>query len=136
MACYRDPQLARREHRAQEGRLRQQAATPARARRRLPAARRANGMRSRNLMFSVPGFALGGATTDHFLAGTKFHRVDVPTDSGQPSISIPLWVKDSAGRYRKRSGAMRFFYGYIVASDGAKRFGWMAEPALMALSGC
>ena len=97
---------------------------------------RANGKRSANLVFSVPGFALGGATTDHFPAGTKFRRVDVPTSSGRPSITIPLWVKDSAGRYRKRAGAMRFLYGYIRAADGVKRFGWMAEAALRVSSGC
>lgn len=96
---------------------------------------RANDQRSVNLVFSVPGFALGGATTDHFLAGTKFQRVSVPTDSGKPSISIPLWVKDSAGRYRKQSGTMRFLYGYVRAADGVKRFGWMAQDALVAVSG-
>ncbi|HEY4242969.1 MAG TPA: hypothetical protein VGM88_24305 [Kofleriaceae bacterium] len=98
---------------------------------------RANGKRSANLVFSVPGFALGGATTDHFLAGAKFQRVEVPTASGRPSISIPLWVKDSAGRYRKQSGSMRFLYGYVVSSaDGVKRFGWMAQDALDVASGC
>lgn len=97
---------------------------------------RANGTRSANLVFSVPGFGLGGATTDHFPAGTKFRRVYVPTSSGKPSITIPLWVKNSAGRYRKRSGSLRFFYGYVRASDGVKRFGWMAEDALIVSSGC
>ncbi len=97
---------------------------------------RANGKRSVNLVFSVPGFALGGATTDHFLSGETFHRVRVPTDSGLPSISIPLWVRDGAGRFRKRSGSLRFLYGFIVAADGVKRFGWMAEPALLPLGDC
>jgi len=95
---------------------------------------RANGKRSANLVFSVPGFALGGATTDHFPAGSAFHRVYVPTDSGRPSISIPLYVKDSAGNYTKKSGTMRFLYGFIKAADGTKRFGWMAQDALDA--GC
>lgn len=97
---------------------------------------RNNGRRSVNLVFSVPGFGLGGATTDHFLSGETFHRVSVPTASGLPSISIPLWVRDSAGRFRKRSGKLRFLYGFIVASDGVKRFGWMAEPALLPLGDC
>jgi hypothetical protein len=44
----------------------------------------------------VPGFGLGGASTDHFPAGTRFHRVRVPTSTGRPSITIPLWVKDQA----------------------------------------
>ena len=92
---------------------------------------RANGQRSANLVFSVPGFALGGATTDHFPAGTAFHRVSVPTDSGRPSISIPLYVKDGNGAYTKKAGTMRFLYGYVVSSsDGVKRFGWMAQDAL------
>lgn len=97
---------------------------------------RADGRRSANLVFSVPGFGLGGATTDHFLAGTKFRRVQVPTGAGVPSITIPLWVKNSAGRYLKQSGELRFFYGYIRATDGVKRWGWMAEDALSVSSGC
>jgi len=96
---------------------------------------RANGRRSANLIFSVPGFGLGGATTDHFAAGTKFRRVDVPTSSGHPSISIPLWVANSAGRYIVRSGSMRFVYGFVIA-DGTKRFGWMALDALETSTGC
>ena len=96
---------------------------------------RANGRPSANLIFSVPGFGLGGATTDHFPSGTKFRRIEVPTDSGHPSISIPLWVRNSAGRYLVRSGSMRFVYGYVVG-DGVKRFGWMALDALKTSTGC
>jgi len=94
---------------------------------------RANGKRSANLVFSVPGFALGGATTDHFLAGTKFRRVTVPTSSGLPSISIPLW-KESAPN--TRDGSLRFFYGFVTTSDGVRRFGWMAQDALEQTTGC
>ena len=83
----------------------------------------------------MPGFGLGGATTDHFAAGTKFRRIEVPTSSGLPSISIPLWVANSAGRYIVRSGSLRFVYGYVVA-DGTKRFGWMALDALEVSTGC
>jgi hypothetical protein len=97
---------------------------------------RANGRRSVNLIFSVPGFGLGGATTDHFPAGTRFRRVTVPTTAGPPSIVIPLWVKDGAGRFRTQSGTMRFLYGYVRASDGVRRFGWMAEDALEVSTGC
>ncbi|HEX4419426.1 MAG TPA: hypothetical protein VH165_16050 [Kofleriaceae bacterium] len=97
---------------------------------------RANGRRSVNLIFSVPGFALGGATIDHFPAGARYQRVEVPTDAGPPSITIPLWVQDSAGRFRTQSGTMRFLYGYVRASDGTKRFGWMAQDALVVSSGC
>lgn len=97
---------------------------------------RNNGRRSANLVFSVPGFSLGGATIDHFPSGTRFQRVSVPTDSGAPSITIPLWVQDSAGRFRTQSGTMRFFYGYVRAADGTRRFGWMPEDALVVSSGC
>ena len=83
----------------------------------------------------VPGFGLGGATTDHFPAGTRFRRVAVPTDSGRPSITIPLWSRDSSGRYRRQDGTMRFFYGFVVG-NGVKRFGWMSEDALQVSSGC
>ncbi len=96
---------------------------------------RHNGEASANLVFSVPGFGLGGATADHFRAGTKFRRISVPTSTGKPSITIPLWVKNSAGDYLKESGSMRFYYGYIVG-DGVKRFGWMAEDALKTSTGC
>ena len=96
---------------------------------------RANGKRSVNLIFMVPGFGLGGAAYDHFPAGTKFRRIGVPTTSGKPSITIPLWAKDAGGRYRKRAGSMRFMYGFVRA-NGVKRFGWMAQDALVASSGC
>jgi len=97
---------------------------------------RANGKRSVNLTFNVPGFSLGGVAIDHFPAGTKFRRYDVPTDSGKPSIDIPLYVKDSAGRYRKQSGTMKFIYGYVIAATGTKRNGWMAYDALQVSGGC
>lgn len=96
---------------------------------------RNNGKRSANLLFSVPGFALGGASSDHFPAGTKFRRISVPTQSGRPSIAIPLWVANGNGRYIVRAGSMRFIYGFIVG-DGTKRFGWMALDALKVSSGC
>ena len=97
---------------------------------------RSNGLRSANLVFSVPGFGLGGATSDHFLAGTKFRRVTVPTKTGAPSIQIPLWVANSDGRYIVRSGAMRFIYGYAIGDGGVKRFGWMAMDALKVSDNC
>jgi len=97
---------------------------------------RTNGGRSANLCFNVPGLALGGAAVDHFPAGTAFQRLKVPTASGRPSIDIPLWVKDGAGRYRKRSGSLKFIYGYVIAATGTKRVGWMAYPALQVSSGC
>ncbi|WP_224371371.1 hypothetical protein [Hyalangium versicolor] len=97
---------------------------------------RANGQRSVNLIFNVPGMALGGPAVDHFPAGTKFQRLDVPTDSGAPSIDIPLWVEDSAGRYRVQSGTMKFIYGYVIAATTTKRNGWMAYDTLQVSSGC
>lgn len=97
---------------------------------------RKNGGRYANLAFNVPGYGLGAPAIDIFPAGTKFQRVDVPTKSGRPSITIPLWVKDSKGRYRKRSGSMTFIYGYVDTDVGARRFGWMALDALKASSGC
>lgn len=97
---------------------------------------RANGRRSVNLVFNVPGMALGGPAVDHFPAGTKFQRLDVPTEHGVPSIDIPLWVQDSEGRYRVQSGTMKFLYGYVIAATGTKRNGWMAYDALEVSSGC
>ncbi len=97
---------------------------------------RTNGQRYANLAFNVPGFALGGPAIDIYPSGTKFQRVDVPTDTGRPSIDIPLWVKDGSGRYRKQDGTMKFIYGYIVSKPGHQRFGWMAYPALKVSSAC
>jgi hypothetical protein len=96
---------------------------------------RKNGKRSANLTFNVPGHALGGVAIDHYPAGTRFQRVVVPTHGGAPSLDVPLWDKDKQGRYRKPAGALKFVYGYIVAG-GAKRFGWMAYPALEKASSC
>lgn len=97
---------------------------------------RANGGRYANLTYNTPGYALGGVAIDIFPAGTKFRRLDVPTDSGNPSIDVPLWVKASNGRYTKRSGSLKFVYGYVIAGDGARRNGWMAYEALTTASGC
>lgn len=96
---------------------------------------RENGRRSVNMIFMVPGFGLGGAAYDHFPAGTKFRRISVPTASGKPSITIPLWAQDAKGRYRKRAGSMRFMYGFVRA-NGDKRFGWIAQDALEPSTGC
>jgi len=97
---------------------------------------RKNGKRSQNLAFNVPGSGLGGPAIDHFPVGTKFQRLDVPTSNGQPSIDIPLWTQDSSGHFRKRSGELKFVYGYVVTEDGDVRTGWMAYPALSVSSGC
>jgi hypothetical protein len=97
---------------------------------------RANGKHSANLTFNVPGFGLGGVAIDHFPAGTKFQRLDVPTKAGPPSIDIPLYVKDSQGRYRKQDGTLKFIYGYVISATGTKRDGWMAYPALQVSSNC
>lgn len=97
---------------------------------------RKNGGRYINLAFNVPGFGLGGVAVDIYPAGTKFQRLEVPTDSGAPSIDIPVWKKDGAGRYRTKAGEMKFVYGYVVADDGTRRNGWMAYEALKTSSGC
>jgi hypothetical protein len=31
---------------------------------------------------------------------------------------------------------MRLFYGHVLAADGTRRFGWMAEDAREASPGC
>jgi hypothetical protein len=97
---------------------------------------RANGRRSANLAFNVPGFGLGGVAVDHFAAGTRFRRLQVPTDTGVPSIDIPLWIDDGHGRFIRRSGTMKFIYGFVIAATGTKRVGWMAYDALEVSSGC
>jgi hypothetical protein len=80
----------------------------------------------------VPGFGLGGPAIDIFPAGTRFRRIDVPTTTGEPSITIPLWAKDGSGDYKKQSGTMKFIYGYVNTEPGTKRFGWMSLDALVA----
>lgn len=97
---------------------------------------RSNGRRYANLAFSVPGSGLGAPAIDIYPAGTHFQRVDVPTNSGRPSLDVPLWVKDGSGRYRQRSGSLKFIYGFVHSSTGDRRFGWMAYDALLPSSGC
>lgn len=97
---------------------------------------RANGKRSVNLIFNAPGSALGGPAIDHFPAGTKFQRLDVPTDSGPPSIDVALWVQDANGKFRTPAGEMKFIYGSILTKTGDTRVGWMAYDALTPSSGC
>jgi hypothetical protein len=97
---------------------------------------RANGLRSVNLVFNVPGFHLGGVAVDHFPAGEKFQRLAVPTSAGNPSITIPLWVRDSQGRYRSQSGSMMFVYGYFMGANSTPRNGWVALDALQTSSNC
>jgi hypothetical protein len=97
---------------------------------------RANGKRSINLIYNVPGYGLGGPAIDHFPAGTKFQRLDVPTDSGAPSLDVKLWAQDSKGRFRKPAGTMKFVYGYIESKTGDVRAGWIAYDALKTSSGC
>lgn len=97
---------------------------------------RANGKRSINLIYNTPGYALGGPAIDHFPAGTRFQRLDVPTDNGPPSIDIPLWVQDGNGEFKKHSGDLKFVYGYVVSKTGEVRTGWMAYPGIKPSSGC
>lgn len=97
---------------------------------------RKNGGHYMNLAFNVPGFGLGGVAVDIFPAGTRFRRLDVPTDSGRPSIDIPVWKKDGSGRYRAQAGSMKFVYGTVTAADGARRNGWMAYEGLEKAGGC
>lgn len=97
---------------------------------------RANGRRSVNLTFNVPGYHLGGPAVDHFPAGAKFQRLAVPTSSGLPSITIPLWIKDSVGRYRQQSGSMTFIYGYYIGDNNTPRNGWQPLDALQVSSAC
>lgn len=93
---------------------------------------RKNGKRYANLAFNVPGFGLGGPAVDIFPAGTRFRRIDVPTTTGSPSITIPLWAKAGDGSWTKQSGTMKFIYGYVKTKPGTKRFGWMSLDALVA----
>jgi len=97
---------------------------------------RKNGKRSMNLIFNVPGSGLGGPAIDHFPAGTRFQRLDVPVDTGRPSIDVDLWLQDGQGRFRKPAGSMKYIYGYVVTATGATRVGWMAIDGLKPSSGC
>lgn len=97
---------------------------------------RANNKRSVNLIFNTPGSALGGPAIDHFPAGTKFQRLDVPTDKGPPSIDVKLWSQDASGKFRKPADALKFVYGSILSKTGDTRVGWMAYESLTPSTGC
>jgi len=97
---------------------------------------RANGRRYANLAFNAPGDALGAPAVDIFPAGTKFQRVDVPTESGKPHLSVQLYVQAADGHFTQPSGTMTFIYGYVTSVGGVRRFGWMALDALHPSQGC
>ena len=97
---------------------------------------RVNGKRSVNLIYNIPGYALGGPAIDHFPAGTKFQRVDVPTEEGPPSLDVPLWEQNASGHFVKPAGSLKFLYGYIVSKTGETRVGWIAYPAVTPSTGC
>jgi hypothetical protein len=97
---------------------------------------RENGRRSVNLAFNTPGSGLGGPAIDHFPAGTKFQRLEVPTDTGRPSIDVPLWTQDGQGKFKSAAGTLKFVYGYVQSATGDVRVGWIAYPALAKSSGC
>lgn len=98
---------------------------------------RANGKRSANLVYNLPGSGLGGPAIDHFPAGTKFQRLSVTTDhGGAPSLDVKLWLQDAHGHFKAPAGTMKFIYGYIVSKTGETRAGWMALDALTVSSGC
>ena len=97
---------------------------------------RTNGKHYANLAYSVPGDALGAPAVDIFPAGTKFQRVDVPTSSGRPHLTVRLYTKAGDGKYTKPDGTMSFLYGYVTGAGNVKRFGWMAAAALESAGGC
>lgn len=102
--------------------------------------KRANGRPYMNLIFNVPGDALGGPSIDIYPAGTKFQRLDVPTwqTPDRPSLDATLYSKPSPGAaaYTKPAGEMKFLYGYVKSKTGSVRYGWMAQDGLAVSSGC
>lgn len=100
---------------------------------------RANGNRYINLIFNVPGDALGGPSIDIYPSGTKFQRVDVPTweNPDRPSLDATLYSKAAgATTYSKPAGSMKFIYGYVKSKTGSVRYGWMAFDGLNPSSNC
>ncbi|MEP7120133.1 MAG: hypothetical protein ABJE95_04445 [Byssovorax sp.] len=96
---------------------------------------RTNNKRSINLIFNTPGSGLGGPAIDHLPTGTKFQRLDVPTDAGHPSIDVKLWSQDGNGKFLAPAGTMKFVCGSIQSKTGDTRVGWMgnAVAAIAAL---
>ena len=92
---------------------------------------RTNGKRYANLVFNLPGDALGGPAVDIFESGTRFQRIEVPTETGRPSLDVKLYALDDPNRFTGKT--MKFIYGF-VRTDGTQRFGWMAMDALSAVS--
>jgi len=98
---------------------------------------RANGKRSINLIYNMPGSGLGGPAIDHFPEGTRFQRLEVTTyNGGPPSIDVKLWEQDAKKHFKKPAGTMKFVYGYVVSKTGETRVGWMAYDALTSAKGC
>ena len=74
-----------------------------------------------NIVYTVPGFSLGGYSVDTVPVGTIFRRA-----RGVKEIDIPLYRPNSS---TKAHVNMHFIYGYI--NDGhQRRYGWMAKEAM------
>jgi hypothetical protein len=97
---------------------------------------RKNGKVYGTLSFNAPGDALGGANIDIFPAGTKFQRVDVPTDGKNPSLDVQLYSGKKGAAANTPAGTMKFIYGYIRAKSGEVRYGWAALDGLVVSNTC
>jgi len=81
-----------------------------------------------NLVYSVPGFGLGGEATDSFLLSDalEFHPARGAKVFKQPAFFPPKHPQ--AGKASPQT--MTFLYGAIQSSDSEPIYGWIAKEAL------
>jgi hypothetical protein len=83
-----------------------------------------------NLVYSVPGFGLGGEGLDSFLISDGLEFFPAP---GAKLFHQPTYAPPKSARAGQVSGrTMTFLYGALKTREGELVYGWMAEEALAA----
>jgi hypothetical protein len=76
-----------------------------------------------NLLYALPG--AGGVSNDSFpVSTTTFWRVH--PDCTPKEAVVNIYKRCS----KKPTGQMRFVYGYVMNTDGTRRYGWIAKETL------
>jgi hypothetical protein len=81
-----------------------------------------------NVLYSVPGFGLGGQSLDSFRASSRVYFSPV---KGARSFTIPTYYPPTHPlRGRAADKTMTFLYGAVAAGGSETVYGWVAREAL------